>query len=123
MQMVDGFPRRNRIDLATPLERVIREARAAVESGPAHPLLTEASMLLEQALDKVADWVKQAERERDELKVLAGAALRSWDAWQADVETIIGRPLLGQWAALEALRAALGDGTGAATIPSPNASK
>lgn len=55
---VDGFPRRNRIDLATHAEGEIRRARDAVESEGAHPLLTEAVILLGQALDKVADFME-----------------------------------------------------------------
>ncbi len=57
MQMIDGFPRRNRIDHNTPIELKIRDAMAAVESGDAHPLMTDAGILLQQALDKVADYV------------------------------------------------------------------
>lgn len=57
MQMIDGFPRRNRIDHNTPIELKIRDAMAAVESGDAHPLMTDAGVLLQQALNKVADYV------------------------------------------------------------------
>ena len=58
MQMTsNGVPRRNRVDLATPLENKIHEARAAVEAAAAHPLLTDASILITQALEKVVDFV------------------------------------------------------------------
>jgi len=58
MQLVDGFPRRARIDLNTPTERAIRRAIDAVESLGAHTLLTDAVVLLGQARDKVADYVE-----------------------------------------------------------------
>jgi hypothetical protein len=59
MQISDnGFPRRNRIDLYTPAELAIREAMLAVEAMDAHPLLTDAVVLLGQAKDKVADFVE-----------------------------------------------------------------
>lgn len=57
--MGDGdFPRRNRMDLWTPAERAIHDVVQLVESLGAHPLLTEASMLLQQAQNKVADFVE-----------------------------------------------------------------
>lgn len=49
--------RRNRIDLYTPAETAIREAMIAVEAAGCHPLLTDAVILLQQAKDKVADFV------------------------------------------------------------------
>ncbi len=61
MQMIDGFPRRNRIDHLTTPERAIRDALLAVERQGAHPLLTDASNLLQQAKDKVADYVESAD--------------------------------------------------------------
>lgn len=57
-QMVDGFPRRCRIDLQTPAELAIRQAMLAVEVAGAHPLMTDAVMLLDQARNKVADYVE-----------------------------------------------------------------
>lgn len=54
----NGFPRRNRVDLYTPTERVIWQAMLAVEMAGAHPLLTEAINLLEQAKERVADYVE-----------------------------------------------------------------
>ena len=58
MQMIDGFPRRSRLDLSTPAELAIRAAVEAVESAGAHPLLTDAVILLQQAREKVADFVE-----------------------------------------------------------------
>lgn len=59
MQISDnGFPRRNRVDLYTPAETAIREAMLAVENAGAHPLLTDAVVLLSQAKEKVADFVE-----------------------------------------------------------------
>jgi hypothetical protein len=56
----DGIPRRNRLDLCTPAELAIRQAMLAVEAAGAHPLLTDAVSLLEQAKGKVADFVDMA---------------------------------------------------------------
>lgn len=59
MQISDnGFPRRNRIDLFTPAELAIRACVFEVEKVGAHPLLTEAVILLQQAKDKVAEFVE-----------------------------------------------------------------
>ena len=57
--MVNGFPRRRRIDLLTPAEKAIRDALVAVEEVGADPLLTEAVILLGQAQEKVADFVEK----------------------------------------------------------------
>jgi hypothetical protein len=51
------IPRRNWLELNTPAELKIREAMIAVEEVGAHPLLTDAVILLGQARDKVADFV------------------------------------------------------------------
>lgn len=53
----DNIPRRIRLDLNTPAELAIRAAVDAVELVGAHPLLTEAVILLGQAREKVADYV------------------------------------------------------------------
>ncbi len=59
MQLSDnGHPRRNRMDLWTAGEKAIAEAHHIVECLGAHPLLTEAGVLLMQAQGKVADWVE-----------------------------------------------------------------
>lgn len=55
--MSDEIPRRIRIDLATPEEMAIRNAIAAVEAMGADVRLTQATILLDQALSKVADYV------------------------------------------------------------------
>ena len=54
----NGFPRRHRIDLHTPAEAAIYQAILEVELAGAHPLLTDAVVLLQQAKDKVADFVE-----------------------------------------------------------------
>lgn len=54
--MVDGFPRRGRVDLWCPAEKAIQAAVDAVEEAGADLLLTDAVILLGQAKDKVADW-------------------------------------------------------------------
>jgi hypothetical protein len=66
MQMVDGLPRRNRIDCYTPAESAIRAALLAVEEMGAHTLLTEAVVLLDEAREKVADFVELPDRARYE---------------------------------------------------------
>lgn len=53
-----GFPRRCDELLDTPLEAQIRAAMKAVEQGPAHPLLTDAVRLLNEAKDKVSDYLE-----------------------------------------------------------------
>lgn len=65
MQTVDGFPRRRRIDLMTPEETKIREAVLAVEALGAHPLLTETSVILQKARDKLADYVERDDPNRE----------------------------------------------------------
>jgi hypothetical protein len=55
-----GIPRRSCLDLNTPAELAIYEAMQAVEKAGAHPLLTDAVILLGQARDKVADFVDKA---------------------------------------------------------------
>lgn len=58
MKIVNGIPRRCRVDLFTPAETAIRAAMLAVEEVGAHPLLTDAVNLLQAARDKVADFVE-----------------------------------------------------------------
>jgi hypothetical protein len=57
-KMVNGFPRRNRMDLWCPAEKAIQDATWKVEEAGAHPLLTEAVILLGQAREKVADFIE-----------------------------------------------------------------
>jgi len=59
MQMVDGFPRRSRLNWNTRAELAIRDAIHAVEAAGCHELLTEAVTLLGEAKDKVADFVER----------------------------------------------------------------
>ena len=56
--MIDpAIPRRIRIDLMTPAELAIRNAVLEVENAGCHVLLTDAVVLLQQAREKVADFV------------------------------------------------------------------
>lgn len=55
--MNNDIPRRIRLDLLTPAERAIYDAVQAVEAAGCHPLLTDAVVLLQQAREKVADFV------------------------------------------------------------------
>ena len=48
-------PRRCCAQCWTPAEQAIKDAMLAVEESGAHPLLTEAVILLDQAFSKVAD--------------------------------------------------------------------
>jgi F420-dependent methylenetetrahydromethanopterin dehydrogenase len=57
MKMVDGFPRRGRVEFLEPAEAAIYDAMSAVEATGAHPLLTDAVTLLRDALNKVSDFV------------------------------------------------------------------
>jgi hypothetical protein len=54
---MDDIPRRNRTDQWCQAEREIQVAVNVVETMGAHPLLTEAVVLLGKARDKVADYV------------------------------------------------------------------
>lgn len=54
-----NLPRRNRVDQMFPAELAIREAVLAVERLGADVKLTEAVILLQQAKDKVADYVDE----------------------------------------------------------------
>jgi hypothetical protein len=51
------IPRRSAVWLMTPAELAIRAAMFAVERLEAHPLLTDAVIVLGEARDKVADFV------------------------------------------------------------------
>ena len=53
---MDTIPRRCQVDKMIPAERAILEAMREVEEAGAHPLLTDAVVLLDQAKGKVADW-------------------------------------------------------------------
>lgn len=56
--LVDGFPRRNRVDLYVPAEIAIQNAVQEVEKAGAHPLLTQAVISLQEAKDFVADYIE-----------------------------------------------------------------
>ena len=58
VMMVDDIPRRNRIDLYSEAEKAIHETIQIVEETGAHPLLTEAVILLSGAKDRVSDFVE-----------------------------------------------------------------
>ena len=62
------IPRRSDISRSTPAENEIRRAVEFVEGMGCHPLLTEAVILLDQAREKVADYVDLTPpaEERDE---------------------------------------------------------
>jgi len=70
MQMVDGIPRRIRIDLQTPAEAAIRAAIQAVEEAGCHRLLTDALCLLQGAREKVADFVERDYEAKDAVRKL-----------------------------------------------------
>lgn len=55
--MGNEIPRRNRIDHFTPAEKAIWDAIQEVEKAGANTFLTEAVILLQQAKDRVSDFV------------------------------------------------------------------
>lgn len=57
LTVANGVPRRSRIDLNTPVEAAIRTAMVKVEETGADVRLTEAIVLLQQAFNKVADYI------------------------------------------------------------------
>lgn len=61
--MVDGVPRRSRVDLLTGPEDAIRFAIQTVEGAGSHELLTEAVVKLQTAYDLVADFVELSKAE------------------------------------------------------------
>ena len=67
--------RRIRLDLMTPAELSIRNAMLAVEEVGAHQLLTDAVNLLQQARDKVADYV-DSKGEDDAIRSLIPTTIR-----------------------------------------------
>lgn len=54
-----GTPRRCRVDLATPIEAKLREARQAIEEGGADVRMTAASIKVGEALELVADYLEE----------------------------------------------------------------
>jgi len=56
----DGFLRRQDMLLLTELELQLRLVALAVEAAGCHTLLTDASVLIQQARNKVADWLEDA---------------------------------------------------------------
>ncbi len=67
----NGIPRRNRIDLHTPVEMAIRQVMLSLEGMPGHPLLTEAVDLLNQAKSRVADWIESPINQEEAAKFAA----------------------------------------------------
>lgn len=55
---MNSIPRRAQMQQWIPAEKAIYDAMQAVEEAGAHPLLTDAVVLLDQAKDKVADFVE-----------------------------------------------------------------
>lgn len=53
------IPRRIRLDLNTPAELAVRNAVDEVEKLPADTRLTEAVILLDQAREKIADYIDE----------------------------------------------------------------
>lgn len=57
------IPRRSYVERLTPAELAIRDAISAVENAGCDPLLTEAVILLQNAKDKVSDFVDREAKE------------------------------------------------------------
>lgn len=66
MKIIDGFPRRNRLDLNTPAELAIYNAMAEVEKCGASESLTKAVTLLEDAKNALADHIEGIEPQKQE---------------------------------------------------------
>jgi len=66
--LVNGFPRRKRIDLTMPVELALRSAVEKIESIGCDPLLTKAIIKVEEARELVAYYI---ERERETMPRLA----------------------------------------------------
>tara|TARA_R110002051_G_scaffold155107_1_gene227218 strand:+ start:480 stop:866 length:387 start_codon:yes stop_codon:yes gene_type:complete len=62
---MNDFTRRNRIDLLTPAEKAIYDAMQKVEELPADERLTYAVCLLQDAQNKVADFVDDSNSENN----------------------------------------------------------
>ena len=58
MKMIDGFPRRNRLDLNTPAELAIHNAMVEVKKCGASESLTKAVTLLQDAKNALADHIE-----------------------------------------------------------------
>lgn len=65
---MNTVPRRGRVDLYEPAELAIRNAMLEVEKMPADVRLTDAVILLQQAKDKVSDFID--EKLNDSMKTL-----------------------------------------------------
>jgi hypothetical protein len=73
-----SIPRRIQLLRLTPAEKAIADAVQAVEDVGAHPWLTDAVILLQQARDKVADYVDQIKPAASELP----SSERDEGAWE-----------------------------------------
>ena len=62
---MNDFPRRSRIDLLTPAEKAIYDAMQEVEEMAADERLTDAVCLLQDAQNKVADYVDGVENKHE----------------------------------------------------------
>lgn len=97
----NGFPRRNRIDLNTPAELAIRKAIESVEEAGCHELLTDAVNLLDEAREKVADFVELEPRNRGGMTDMTACiqigntddklTQKSWSWFVADMKEAIER--------------------------------
>ena len=65
---MNTVPRRGRVDLYEPAELAIRNAMLEVDKMPADVRLTDAVILLQQAKDKVSDFID--EKLNDSMKTL-----------------------------------------------------
>lgn len=59
MIVENGIPRRSNMLRWIPAEKATSDLTQQVESLGAHPLLTDAVVLLSQVRDKIADWAEQ----------------------------------------------------------------
>lgn len=72
----DEPPRRCRLDMMVPAELAITKAMEAVELAGCDPWLTDAVVLLQQARNKVADYVDGLEARRQQVQGVANQGAR-----------------------------------------------
>jgi len=86
--MVDGFPRRNRMEHMAGVELCILESIRAIELEDADPRLSRAQMLVQEALDLVGDVVDERNGEQPTQPPAKSDAV---DLDQADLRREVGR--------------------------------
>jgi hypothetical protein len=79
MKMVDGHPRRQRLDYSQHTERIIDHAVSEIEELGAHPRLTDAVTLLAEARDALSDWLDEQIGDGDAPKTVHASDIKRMD--------------------------------------------